>query len=105
VPIYNEERYLDKTLEKLLNLNYDKDKFEIILVENGSTDRSYEIAKEYEQKSQNIRVYQSKKGVSIAKNKGLKYVNINSNYVIFLDADTLLEKEFLNELNNYLNKN
>ncbi len=105
VPIFNEEKYLSNTVEKLLELNYDKDYFEIILVENGSTDDSYKIAKAHEEKVRNLKVYQCSKGVSKAKNFGLKYTNEQSEFTIFLDADTLLEKDFLNELNNYLNKN
>ncbi|NOX15718.1 MAG: glycosyltransferase [Epsilonproteobacteria bacterium] len=105
VPVFNEEKYLSDTIEKLLELNYNKDYFEIIIVENGSTDESYKIAKAYEEKTENLNVYQSLKGVSKAKNLGLKYTNKESDFSILLDADTLLEKDFLNELNNYLNKN
>ena len=105
VPVFNEEKYLTNTIEKLLQLNYDKNFFEIIIVENGSTDKSYEIAKDYEEKLDNLKVYQSQKGVSKAKNLGLKYANGRSDFTIFLDADTILENNFLNELNNFLNKN
>jgi len=102
VPVYNEEKYIKETIEKLLSLDYDKNRFEIILVENGSTDKSYEIISEY--KNDNIKIYQSEKGVSKAKNVGLKHTNESSDWTIFLDADTLIEKDFLKELNNYLNK-
>ena len=105
VPIYNEEKYLENTLNKLLELHYDKNCFEIILVENGSTDKSYNIALSYKNKIDNIKILQSDKGVSKAKNLGLEHTDEKSDFTIFLDADTLLEKDFLNELNNYLNKN
>jgi uncharacterized protein (TIGR00661 family) len=105
VPIYNEERYIKQTIDKLLELDYDKEYLEIILVENGSTDSSYSIALSYEEISNNIKVYQSDKGVSKAKNLGLKHANKKSDFTIFLDADTLLEKDFLKELNNHINKN
>lgn len=105
IPIYNEEKQIKETLDKLLCLNYDKEYFEILLVENGSTDESYKIALFYEEASNNIRVYQSAKGVSKAKNLGLKHASEKSDFTIFLDADTLLEKDFLRELNTYINKN
>jgi uncharacterized protein (TIGR00661 family) len=105
IPIYNEEKYIKQTLGKLLELNYDKEYFEIILVENGSIDNSYNMALSYEKLSNNIRVYQSDKGISKAKNLGLKYANEKSDFTIFLDADTFLKKDFLKELNNYINKN
>ena len=105
VPVFDEEKYLDETIEKLSKLDYDKDCFEVIIVENGSSDESYKIAKSYEESIENLKVYQSKKGVSKAKNLGLKCASENSDFSIFLDADTLLEKDFLSELNNHLNKN
>ena len=105
VPAFDEEKYLDETIKKLSKLNYDKNYFEVIIVENGSSDESYKIAKSYEENMENIKVYQSEKGVSKAKNLGLKHASENSDFSIFLDADTLLEKDFLSELNNYLNKN
>jgi len=104
VPAFNEEKYLDDTIEKLSKLDYDKNYFEVIIVENGSSDESYKIAKSYEESIKNLKVYQSEKGVSKAKNLGLKHANEKSDFSIFLDADTLLEKDFLYELNNYLNK-
>ena len=105
VPVFNEEKYLDETIEKLSKLDYDKDCFEIIIVENGSTDESYKIAKSYEQSIENLKVYHSEKGVSKAKNFGLKQTSEKSDFSVLLDADTLLERDFLLELNNYLNKN
>lgn len=103
IPVYNEEKYLTKVFEKLSEIEYKN--YEIIAVENGSTDNSYKLLKEYEQKNSKFKVYKSKKGVSIAKNEGLKHISQNSDYVIFLDCDTYFEKGFLNELNNFLNKN
>ncbi len=105
VPAFDEEKYLDETIEKLSKLDYDKNYFEVIIVENGSSDESYKIAKSYEKNMENLKVYQSEKGVSKAKNLGLKHTSENSDFSLFLDADTLLENDFLSELNNYLNKN
>lgn len=105
IPVFNEEKYIKATLEKLQKLNYDKKSFEIIAVENGSSDNSFEILKSYEERMENLSVYQSAKGISQAKNYGLRHCSQNSGYTIFLDADTLLERDFLNELNTYLNKN
>ncbi len=97
IPAFNEAKYLKNTLNHIKNLNYSN--YEVIIVENGSTDNTYEIAKEYE--NEKIKVIKSKKGVSIAKNEGIKHIN-SSDYTIFLDADTILERNFLKELNLFL---
>jgi len=101
IPAFNEEKYLEKTLTKLKNLNYER--YEVIVVENGSTDQTLAIA--HQHKNQKIKVLQSPKGVSLAKNKGIEQISKQSDYTIFLDADTILEKDFLRELNCFLNRN
>ncbi|MFZ8856528.1 MAG: glycosyltransferase, partial [Candidatus Nanopusillus sp.] len=50
VPAYNEGKNIKNTLERLIDLEYPKDKLEIIVVDDGSKDNTYEIAKEYEEK-------------------------------------------------------
>lgn len=54
VPVKNEERVLPRLLDRLVNLEYDKSKYEIIVVEDGSTDRTVQICKEYEAKYNNL---------------------------------------------------
>ncbi len=98
IPAFNEEKYIVNTLNHITNLNYTN--YEVIIVENGSTDNTYKIAKQYE--NEKIKVIKSKKGVSIAKNEGIKHISKNSEYTIFLDADTIIEKNFLKELNLFL---
>ena len=100
VPAYNEERLIDKTLDCLTSIDYPKDRYEIILVENGSTDSTFRIAKKYE--SVNCRIYQSGKGVSKARNFGISKCSDKMEWGILLDADTFLQKNILNEINSYL---
>lgn len=99
-PAHNEALYLGRTLEHLRQLNYPRERFEVIVIENGSTDRTYEIAKGFE--GGNIRVLRSEKGVSRAKNLGTDSARKESDWLVFLDADTILEPEFLNELDDFL---
>lgn len=71
VPVYNAQEYLAVMIESLLNQSYAK--WELILVENGSRDGSFEICTMYEKKDRRICVVQErKKGVSAARNSGLK---------------------------------
>ncbi|HEV3244788.1 MAG TPA: glycosyltransferase [Candidatus Paceibacterota bacterium] len=100
VPAHNEEKYIEDTLGHLKRLEYPAGKFEVVVVENGSADRTFELAKRFERN--NFHVLQSGKGVSRAKNAGIDRLSPQSDWVIFLDADTILEKDFLNELNVYL---
>lgn len=100
IPAHNEERYLTATLEHVRALDYPTDMFEVIVVENGSTDNTYEIAKGFE--DDRIRVLQSGKGVSRAKNCGIDAAARESDWIVFLDADTILEASFLKELDRFL---
>lgn len=96
VPVYNVENYLEKSLDSLTMQTLDN--MEIIAINDGSTDSSLDILKEYEEKYTNIRVYSKENGgLSDARNYGLKYVT--GEYVAFLDSDdyvdnTLYEKMY-----------
>lgn len=100
VPAYNEERIIRQSLDCLTSMDYPKDRYEVIVVENGSTDATYALAKQYE--SENCHVYQSEKGVSKARNFGIGSCADLMEWSILLDADTFLAPGILNELNAYL---
>ncbi|WP_419175877.1 glycosyltransferase [Desulfosediminicola sp.] len=105
VPAHNEEAELANTLNCLLKQNYPADRYEVIVVENGSTDTTLEVARNISEQvsgSRNVRVVQSARGVSIAKNVGLSATDVLSEWVVLCDADTHLGPDFLNQLNLYL---
>lgn len=102
IPAHNEEKYVGATLEHTRALAYPKDHYGVIVVENGSIDKTFSLAKSFEDEC--TRVMQSEKGVSRAKNLGLENISPKCDWIIFLDADTLLERTFLSELNAYLQK-
>ena len=107
VPAHNEENYIESTLEHLFVLEYSKDLFEVIVIENGSTDATYEKARQYttERNAQNCTVYKSEaRGVSAARNHGLDLISSRADWIVFLDADTLLAPSFLQELNTFLRR-
>ena len=95
LPVYNTEIHLRKCLDSLLEQNLSG--MEVIMVNDGSTDRSSEIMKEYANRYANfIYLEQENRGLSEARNTGLVYAQ--GKYIAFLDSDDWLEKDALYKL-------
>ena len=90
IPVYNVEPYIKKCLDSVTSQTY-KD-YEVIIINDGSTDKSMEIAKKYDFKIIN----QQNQGQSAARNKGIK--NSKGEYIVFLDSDDTIEKDLLKKL-------
>lgn len=92
VPVYNSEPYLEKCLDSILDQNYPD--FEVILIDDGATDRSGAICDEYALKDARIRVFHEKNGgVSFARNKGLSVAC--GKYISFVDSDDWVAPDYL----------
>ena len=96
VPVYNAERFIEGCIESLLALDYPKGSFEIIAVDNGSTDRSAELIKKYPV----TYVIEKIKGPSAARNSGAKIAR--GSILAFTDADVIVGKNWLLEIKNSL---
>lgn len=97
IPVYNAANYLIETVESVLNQDYQD--MEIILVNDGSTDHSLSLCKEMQLKDTRIKVIDQKNaGVSVARNNGMKASK--GEYLLFIDADDLLEKDMVSTLYN-----
>lgn len=104
-PAFNAERYIEKTISSVLNQTYSN--WEMIIVDDCSTDATASIAKEYSYKDKRIKVitHEKNQGVAAARNTALKAAN--GSYIAFLDSDDMwkpekLEKQyFFMEKNNY----
>ena len=95
IAVYNSEKYIIKCLDSLINQSFNN--FEIICIDDGSTDNSLNILRNYEEKYDFISVYEQKnKYAGIARNKGLKYAN--GEYLLFLDSDDFFEKNMLDSI-------
>lgn len=95
VPVYNTGKYLKKCLDSLVCQTF-KD-FEIIIVNDGSTDNSEMIISGYKKKYSNIKVInQNNQGLSMARNNGVK--KATGKYLIFVDSDDYVEKDLLKEI-------
>ena len=100
IPIYNSEVYLRKCLDSVLNQTFQD--YELILINDGSTDNSGYICDEYKNKDTRIEVIHKKnEGVSIARNFGIK--NAKGMYLTFIDSDDWVDNEYLSSFINFLN--
>ncbi|MHB8106337.1 MAG: glycosyltransferase family 2 protein [Candidatus Cryosericum sp.] len=104
IPAYNEQDYIGTTLSALKELDYPPDRFELIIVENGSTDRTDKVVAANAPVSAKV-VRVAETGVSHARNVGADLVSTASDWVIFLDADTYFAPTFLTELDRFLRAN
>lgn len=102
VPVYNVEKYIGECIESIINQK--KIDFELILVNDGSTDDSLKVCKEYEIKDDRIIIIdQANQGVSSARNNGLKIAN--GKYIMFVDSDDLLyQNDCLFKIKNSIGK-
>lgn len=92
-PLYNKEDYIANTLKSVLNQNF-KD-FEIIIIDDGSTDDSIKVVSQFKD-PRIIKIRQDNKGVSIARNLGIKHAK--GDYIALLDADDLWKTDFLDSI-------
>lgn len=96
VPVWNEEKTLRATIESLLGLNYPKDKLEILIVDDGSTDNTLSIAREFENNPQ-VKIFTKENGGKhTAVNFGINQTK--AEFVGCLDADSFVDKEALIEI-------
>lgn len=97
IPCYNGERFLAQTIESIL-AQTEKD-WELILVDDGSTDRTVRVAQSYTPEDQRMHIVcQPNGGVASARNRGLQEADSGSGYLIFLDQDDVWEPEALETL-------
>ena len=101
IPVYNEEKWIKQTIENLKEQTYTN--YEIILVDDGSTDKSKQIMLEYTDKNIILICLKKNMGPAIARNEGLKIAT--GRYICFQDADDLWDKYKLEKQLNFMQKN
>ncbi|MCH5172305.1 MAG: glycosyltransferase [Erysipelotrichales bacterium] len=102
VPVWNVEQFVDKCIESILSQSFNN--FEIILINDGSTDNSVKICEEYAKKDDRIRLVHKKHGgVSSARNLGLD--NADGDYCLFVDSDDKLLPNAIELLVKLMEKN
>lgn len=99
IPNYNKAKYIKKCLESIFNQNIEKEKYEVIVIDDGSNDESLMIIEEYPVKL----FHTDRKGAGGARNVGID--NSNGEYIIFIDSDDYLtNNNVLTELDNMIVK-
>jgi len=95
IPVYNSSEFILNTLLSLETQSYKN--FEIIIINDGSTDNSLDIIDSYRKKAKNLILYtQINSGVSVARNKGIELAN--GEFVVFLDSDDCYIENFLEKM-------
>lgn len=94
MPVYNSERYLSDAIESVLKQTYEK--FELILIDDGSKDASSQICDEYAQRDHRVRVVHKENG-GICKARNLGISMAEGKYVGFMDNDDIIEPTMLQE--------
>ena len=95
VPVYNAEKTLNRCVDSILSQTFQD--WELLLIDDGSTDRSGEFCDKYASKDQRIKVFhKTNSGVSSARNIGLDYAK--GEWVVFVDADDFVKEPYLTHL-------
>jgi len=103
IPIYNAEDYLAEAIESVQRQT--EERWECILVIDGSPDNSIDIARSYAEQDSRITVIeQENHGVSVARNTGAEHASPSTKYLFFLDADDILEPTALETMSAYLDE-
>lgn len=92
IPVYNASNSISSCIDSILKQSYKQ--FELLLINDGSTDSSLDICKHYSAKDSRIKVFsQDNKGVSSARNLGIQ--NANGDYIMFVDSDDYVDVHFI----------
>ena len=95
VPVYNGETELNRCIDSILNQTYKE--IELILIDDGSTDSTDEICRDYAAQDKRVRFFQQcNKGVAAARNRGMD--ESRGEYIAFIDASDYVEPDYIEKL-------
>jgi glycosyltransferase involved in cell wall biosynthesis len=102
IPVYNRPNEIDELLDSLTKQNFSDD-FEVLIIEDGSTQKSCLIAENYKNQLNLKYFFKENSGAGASRNFGMQQAS--GNYFIILDSDVLVPKQYLSEVKNGLEKN
>jgi glycosyltransferase involved in cell wall biosynthesis len=98
IPALNEEKCIENCINSVLNQTYPRDRYEIIVSDGASKDKTAKIAKKYADKV----VVSKKRGIWWGRNYGAKFAK--GKYLVFIDADTIIDRDYLKTVHPYLER-
>lgn len=110
IPVYNSAKYLGKCLDSILNQTYSN--WEAIIIDDASTDESFEILKRYSSVDKRFEIHQHKenKGPGITRNEGIQYASKNishtnkeRNYIVYIDSDDWIDINYFESIVDLVN--
>ena len=99
VPVFNASKTIKKCIESILNQT--SPVFEIVLVNDGSTDNSEQVIKKYKEKYDNIKYY-SKENSGVANTRNYGIEKATGNYILFIDSDDYIEQDLIEKCSKYI---
>jgi cellulose synthase/poly-beta-1,6-N-acetylglucosamine synthase-like glycosyltransferase len=96
IPVFNEEKVIEKKIENMLQLNYPENKFEVLIISDGSTDRTREIVEEKQSSVVKFFELRERSGKAAALNLGLK--KAKNEIIVFSDASIILDHAALKNI-------
>lgn len=104
IPVYNVEQYLERCVISVVNQNYESDKIQILLIDDGSTDSSPELCDRLSATYKNVTSFHKENGgLSDARNYGL--LRAANEYIVFLDSDDYVSDDLCSQISSYINAN
>ena len=102
IPVYNQEKWIVRCLRSLLNQSMNRDEYELVVINDGSEDRTDYALDLFRDELELIRI-EKNNGLPVALNKGIKISR--ANYIVRVDADDFVNEHFLYLLNEFLEQN
>lgn len=104
VPIYNSELWIEKTIQSIVRQSIGLDNIQLILVDDGSTDKSKQICERYQKKYQENIEFMSKSNSGVASTRNYAIPHIKGEYVEFLDSDDFISTDTLEKVYDFFKK-
>lgn len=102
IPVYNTEKHLKKCFDSIINQN--NSEIEVVVVNDGSTDNSEVIIKEYISKYKDVFTYYKKDNTGVSDTRNFGVEKASGKYIMFLDSDDYIDKKLYDNINKYIDE-